>query len=177
MQIRLIFFATLTLAMFSLRTCNGTTTVAEKPSAGNCSMTFSGAISGTVQCVALGTYQSTTAQSNISIVGNGAAQGAASATIAVAFAGSMGPKTITDANSSQYGATVIGPTVAGQVPMGWAALPNPKQGTLTVTINSASSYATSGGSAAYFVHGTATAYLVPAPNSKATGTVNLTATF
>ncbi len=176
MQIRLIFFATLALAIFGLRTCGGTTTVIEKPSA-SCTMTISGAITGTVPCMAVGANVSTSNQSTLGITAIGPVQGVGNATISLMVAGSIGTGTFTDASTSQYAAVVTGPIVPGSVPAVWAASANPKQGSISITVNSSTSYASSNGSTAYFIHGTGTATLPAQSNSSAKGNVTVTAAF
>lgn len=179
MQIRLMFFATLALAVFGLRTCGGPTSVAEKPSPASCTMIMTGAISATVPCMAIGGNLATSS-SNLSTVGItaiGPVQGVGSATITVQFTGSMSAQIYTDANTSQYAALVSGPIVPGSTPAMWVASPNPKQGTISVNVTSYSSSVNSSSTVAYFVHGTASANLPAAPNSNTKGTVTLTATF
>ena len=177
MQIRLMFFATLALATFGLRTCGGPTPVTEKPSAANCTMTISGAISGTVPCMAIGGNVSTTNQSTLGITATGSVQGIANATMSLVFTGSIGAGTFTDANTPQYGAVVTGPVGSGTLLPVWIASPNPKQGSLSITVSSSTSYVSSNGSTAYFIHGTATATLPAQPNTSAKGNVTITATF
>jgi hypothetical protein len=177
MKIRLTFFATLAITFFSLISCGGTTPVAKRPDAANCKITLSGAISGTATCAAIGGSNSITNQSSVSITATAPIAGAMTATITMAFDGGMKAATFSDLNTTQYGAIVTEPTNAGQAPNVWAVSPNPKQGSISLTINSSSVYVGSGGATAYFVHGTATATLQPQAASGAVGTVTLTATF
>jgi hypothetical protein len=174
MQIRLMFFATLALAVFGLRTCGGPTSVVEKPAAATCTMTVVGAYSATTPCTAVAGNVATTNQTTIAITGLYTQGTPVTETIGMGFTGPMAAKTFTDASTSQYAAVV---SLQGGAHQTWAAASNPKQGSVSITINSFTNMISSGGATEYTIHGTANVILQPVAGSGATGTVTMTVTF
>lgn len=153
--------------------CNKITTAANIAN-GSCSVTLSGALTGTYNCAPAGVAYNSTKDSSgfgFSIASSGTQNGVTSA---IAW---QGHPAATDYVNGVSANSAGGITVSTTTGMTWAALGGPSsQGTYDLKITSVGSGITSGSSTAYASTGTLTATLV-AVGGGASGSVNATVTF
>lgn len=139
---------------------------------GSCTVTLSGAQTGTSSCTAPATavYASSNARSGISLSGTSSGQ----PSIAVSWAGNVHTGTFTQTDAgAQAGITVTSGSSYWAVSAGGGA----NTGTYALQITSATSLGTVSGGQAWSVHGTLTATAPAVPGSGASGTVNVQVTF
>jgi hypothetical protein len=167
---RLAALAGLALALSG---CGGSTNLT---SGQPCSITLSGAVTGTFACNAVsGGYQTSNSQGAVAA----SVGGATAITIGIAFPGDLHTGTFKDTDAGVQSALSV-QTGTGSNNF-WAAAAGTggaKTGSYTLTITDTGLRVPGQGGAAYpAVHGTLTATLPAVAGSGATGTVSLSATF
>lgn len=167
----------LSAAALALAACGGSSGIGNNGQ-GTCSVTLSGAQTGTYDCQAgLGSYSTS---DNKSGFGAGTT-GATPPTLAFAFvfAGDLKTGTFKDTDAGANSAVTV-QTASNAFWSENVGLNNsdPKRGSYTLNITSTGTRVTGNQGAAYLaVQGTLTAVLEPVAGTGATGNVNLTATF
>jgi len=160
--------------------CGGTGT--NPTNTGACSITLSGAVTGTFPCAsaATGGYDHASNESAVDFTAGSAASASNTTpdiTVAIGFSGSMQNGTFTSTGSGAGGGVVVD----GNPGSVWAATvasgANPATGSYTLVVSSNTTLAGNTSGSVYTVHGTLDATLPAVQGSSATGTVTLHATF
>ena len=167
----------LALALVVIAACGGSNDI-NNNGQGTCSVTLSGAQTGTYDCQAmLGAFSSTDNKSTAGAGTTGSTPPTVS--LAFAFAGDLHTGTFKDTDAGAIGIT----SVQTATNAFWASEvgqsnSDPKRGSYTLTLTSTGTRVAGNGGAAYLaVKGTLTAVLEPVSGTGSTGNVNLTATF
>jgi hypothetical protein len=138
----------------------------------SCSITVSGAQTGTYGCTAAGITEATTASSNVLVMGT------STSPIIMGLVGFNGNLTTgtyrsTDAKVSAISGVSL-QNAQDQIWEAWSDTVSPSQGSFTLTLSSLKLEGTSDGSQVYSLHGTFDATLLPSSlSTPATGTVTV----
>lgn len=142
---------------------------------GRCSITLSGAQSGTFACIAVGgTYDVSSNRGSVAFQTSGATP---VTTVSISFPGEPHPGTFTSTDTGAVSSLQVSyQTVSGST---WAATAGSgtQTGTYTLVLNSVALIAQSTSGKAYAVSGRVDGTLLPIPSSGASGNVLLHAAF
>jgi hypothetical protein len=150
---------------------------AEPPRSDSCTMTLSGAVTGTFACVASVSWSASTSTGVVAIVAPHAAP-LQSVNVAIERPGEPKTGTWKDGDEGVVAGLVVQPR--GEPRKAWTASAGPKgehQGSFTLTLTTVAPGTTTKDGKGYDARGSLTATLTPERSTRAAGTVTLSARF